>query len=197
MGPVNWLRLAAASSFATALAVAGYVAPAGVPAAASSGLRAIVVSVTAKPATVTAAGGTVVVTATVSHATSCHLELLSAEPFPVTYSHNPKNCAGGRYSAKVTIGANPGKLKRTVTLVLVAYNNSSSFAGRVRVALAPRPPHTATGTGPPATVGTTTTTPTIPVMPGSSPVPMPASLFRQSVQGWAWTPTPSFTPLTS
>jgi hypothetical protein len=85
-----------------------------------------------------AGGGTLVVTGTVKNATTCRLELLSRQSFSVVYSHNPKGCAGGGYSARVTIGPNPSAVRRTVAFALVARNATSSFTGRFYVALAPR-----------------------------------------------------------
>jgi len=44
---------------------------------------------------------------TVENATSCQLELLSRQSFPVVYSHDPTTaCQDGSYSAFVTIGTN-------------------------------------------------------------------------------------------
>jgi peptidoglycan/xylan/chitin deacetylase (PgdA/CDA1 family) len=49
---------------------------------------ALVLSVRARPPTLAAGGGTVVVVGRVEHATSCQLQLLSHQSFPVVYSHN-------------------------------------------------------------------------------------------------------------
>ena len=106
---------------------------------------AVVLSAGAEPRALPAGGGTVTVTGRVRHATSCQLRLLSAQPFPVVYSHDPTGaCRGGDYSAHVVIGGNPGLTARTVGFALVARNQSSSFAGPFEVTVAPRPPPTTT-----------------------------------------------------
>ena len=65
-----------------------------------------VLSVGAKPASLPATGGTVAVSGTVEHATRCQLQLLSSQSLPVVYSHDTKGCAGGGYTARVTVGPN-------------------------------------------------------------------------------------------
>jgi hypothetical protein len=116
--------------------------------------------VQATPETLPAAGGTVVVTGTVEHAASCHLELLSAQSFPVVYSQAPRSCTSGIFTARVTIGANPSPISRTVSFALVAANGSSSFTGRFGVTLSAPPPPTTTTTAttsaPSASLGITT-----------------------------------------
>ncbi|MGH9105171.1 MAG: G1 family glutamic endopeptidase, partial [Acidimicrobiales bacterium] len=97
--------------------------------------RALVLSASATPAVLPASGATVTVAGRVSSATTCRLELLSAQSFPVVYSHNPKACAGGHFSAHVTVGPNPTAARRTVAFALVARNVASSFPGRFYVAL--------------------------------------------------------------
>ena len=117
---------------------------------------AIVLSARATPGTLAVGGGTVAVAGKVKHATSCQLELLSHQSFPVVYSHNPKDCLSGAYSARVVIGANPSPISRTVSFALVARNKTSSFTGRFYVVLAAPPP-------PP-----TTTTATVPALRGEA-----------------------------
>jgi hypothetical protein len=94
-------------------------------------------SARAAPSALPASGGQVHVVGTVEHATSCQLVLLSRQSFPVVYSHNPTTaCGDGRYSALVTIGANPSLVKRTVAFALLARNGRYLFIGRFYIALA-------------------------------------------------------------
>jgi hypothetical protein len=119
--------------------------------------QVLVHSVQAAPSFLPPSGGQVSVTATVEHATSCQLELLSSQSFPVVFSHNARNCAGGSYSGRVVIGANPSPISRTVSLDLVARNTTSSSTSAFHLTLAAPPPPTTTTT---TTVPTPTTTPT-------------------------------------
>ncbi len=98
--------------------------------------QAIIESVSAAPSPLSAAGGVVTVTGKVQHATSCQLEMLSRQSFPVVYSHSAKSCTTGRYLAHVTVGANPSPVSRTVAVALVARNHSSSYSGRFYITLA-------------------------------------------------------------
>ena len=114
--------------------------------------RALVTSASASPSLVPATGGALTVTGTVEHATSCQLDLLSSQSFPVVYSHNPRSCAGGEFSAKVSVGRNPTKVKRLISFALVATNNASTFSGRFYVELAaPTTPPTTSSSAPPTT----------------------------------------------
>jgi hypothetical protein len=68
--------------------------------------HAMVQSVHAAPNALPPNGGQVQVTATVQHAGSCQLQLLSSHPFSVVYPRDPTTaCREGRYSAHVVIGA--------------------------------------------------------------------------------------------
>ena len=101
--------------------------------------HALVVSAHAASSALPPSGGRVQVTGTVENATSCQLELLSRQSFPVVYSHDPTTaCQDGSYSAFVTIGTNPSLVKRTVAFALVARNGYSSFTGRFYVSLGAR-----------------------------------------------------------
>jgi hypothetical protein len=105
--------------------------------------QALVTSASASPSVVPASGGVSTVTGTVEHATTCQLELLSSQGFPVVYSHNPRDCAGGTFSAKVVVGPNPTRARRVIAFALVASNQASSFSGKLFLALegaAPAPP---------------------------------------------------------
>jgi len=97
---------------------------------------AAVLSASATPAQLPATGGTVTVTARVANATSCQLQLLSSPSFAVVYSHNPKSCADGTYSAHVTIGPNPTTEQVAVGFALVARSAASSYSGQFYVLLA-------------------------------------------------------------
>jgi len=125
------------------LAVAWGSLPAGAAApparAAAAGGLAFVTSAAASPSVIPASGGVATVSGTVEHATSCQLELLSSQSFPVVYSANPRNCAGGSFSAKVVIGPNPTLVARTIAFALVATNSRSSYAGRFYLRLLPSP----------------------------------------------------------
>ena len=102
-------------------------------------LSPVVLSARAAPAALTAVGGQVVVSGAVAHAASCQLLLLSRQSVPVVYSHNPTTaCANGRFSARVTIGANPRAAARTVAFGLEARNGPFRSVGRFYVLLAAR-----------------------------------------------------------
>ena len=112
------------------------------PSAAATPSAPEVLSAYATPSRLGPGGGAVSVTGRVKNARSCQLELLSHQPFPVVYSHNPTTaCQGGAFSARALIGANPSPVKRTVAFALVARDASLSFTGRFYVSVAPRPPH--------------------------------------------------------
>jgi len=144
----------------------------------AAALPALVASVSASPSDVPAAGASVTVTATVEHATSCQLELLSSQSFPVAYSHNPRPCATGDYSATVTIGPNPSSVQRTVAFALVARNDTSAFAGRFYVLLAAGPRSSAS----------VPSTPSAPAVPGTTAQPPSSStgpLVANVSSNWA------------
>jgi hypothetical protein len=128
--------------------------------------------VAAPPATVTQVnassselgprGGVVTVSGTVAHATTCQLQLLSAQSFPVVYSHNARSCTGGTFSAQVTIGPNPSAVTRTVAFALVASNGSASTKSDFRVMLSAGAASNTTGTVTAGAVPATTTTQPVP-----------------------------------
>jgi hypothetical protein len=116
-------------------------------------LAPTVLSARAAPSALGPNGGQAQVTGTVKHASSCQLELLSRQSFPVVYSHNPTTaCHDGDFSAHVTVGANTSTVKRTIAFALVARNGQYSFTGRFYVSLAgnphPSPPPPPPRTGP-------------------------------------------------
>ncbi len=122
-----------------------------------------VLSAQAVPAQLPATGGTVSVAATVADATTCQLQLLSSQSFAVIFSHNPKSCANGAYSARVTIGPNPSRVQRTVAFALLARNAASASVGRFYVLLAAGAgTSTATNSSAPPTTTTPGTTPPSP-----------------------------------
>jgi hypothetical protein len=106
----------------------------------------VVLSVSGAPSVLPPGGGQVTLTGTVEHATTCQLELLSSQSFPVVYSHDAKGCDAGSYSASVVIGANPSPIIRTVSFALLARNGTSSSTRRFYVTLAAPPPPTTTTT---------------------------------------------------
>ena len=123
----------AAASAATVVAWSG-------PSAAAPLEGPAVLSVYATPSALGPSGGTVTVTGRVKNARSCQIEVLSRQSFPVVYSHNPTTaCQNGAFSARVTIGANPSPVKRTVAFALVAQDGNLSSTGRFYVSLAPLP----------------------------------------------------------
>ena len=97
---------------------------------------AAVVSVHLTPAKLPAAGGTVTVAATVANASTCQLHLLSKQSFPVIFSHNPRSCTSGAFSATVTIGANSTPVPRTIAFSLAANQGSSLVDDPFYVSLA-------------------------------------------------------------
>jgi hypothetical protein len=101
--------------------------------------HALVLSARATPAELPPTGGQVHVAGTLKDATTCQLELLSHQSFPVVYASNIRPCARS-FSAQVTIGANPTALKRTIAFALVARNRSSAFTGHFYVMLQ-KPPN--------------------------------------------------------
>ncbi len=131
----------------------------------------VVSSVDPSPADLAPGGGTVAVAGTVEHASSCQLELLSRQSFPVVYSHNPKACSTGPYSARVTIGPNPTAVPRTVAFALVARNQVSVSSGRLYVVLAGAHQTTTSPAPPPSMRPASTTTPPTTAMPSTTTAP--------------------------
>ena len=91
--------------------------------------HALVLSAGATPQQLMFGGGTVHIDAVVRYATTCRLELLSRQSFPVVYASNSRPCTSGSFSANVVIGPNSSPVRRTVAFALVASNNTSSFSG--------------------------------------------------------------------
>ncbi|HMK96044.1 MAG TPA: G1 family glutamic endopeptidase, partial [Acidimicrobiales bacterium] len=98
---------------------------------------ALVLSAQAVPGQIPGPGATVWVRGLVAHASTCQLEVLSSQSFPVVYSHNPKSCTNGDFSARVTVGPNSSTVARTVALALIARNAVSAYLGRFYVRLGP------------------------------------------------------------
>ncbi len=96
----------------------------------------VVRSAGATPATLSASGGVVTVAGTVENATTCQLQLLSTQSFPVVFAHNTRPCSNGTFSAQVTVGPNTTPVQRTVAFDLVASNRVSTSVGRFYVLLA-------------------------------------------------------------
>lgn len=173
---------------------------------------AAVVSASARPAALSASGGTVEVTATLRDSTSCRLELLSSQPFRVVYSSQPRPCQTG-FVEPVSFGPNALPVHRTVAFGLVARNAVSSFTGRFYVTLAaPRssavaglaPTTPASSTTTPGGVPSTTTSPvttgqTTTTRPGgAAPTPTPTSTSAPTTApGRTTTTTPTTAPTTT
>ena len=98
----------------------------------------LVLAASATPAEVGFHGGTVVVNGRVKNAATCQLRLLSHQGFPVVFASNKRPCTS-TFSARVTIGANPSTVSRTVAFELIAQNAAKSFDGRFYITLAPMP----------------------------------------------------------
>jgi hypothetical protein len=115
-------------------------------------------SVTATPTELPAGGGTVVINGILRNATTCHLQLLSQQDFPVVYATNVRSCSTS-FTARVTIGRNPTPINRNVSFALSARGDASLFTARFYVTLAAgssqsnsaTPPTTAPPTTPPTT----------------------------------------------
>jgi len=107
--------------------------------AATSSPRVAIASLRATPSTLGSRPTYIEVRATVSHGTTCQLVLLSKESFPVIYSHDPKSCANGRYSAHIFVSPKPSTKKRVLSFGLTARNKTSSFVAHFHVAIAPTP----------------------------------------------------------
>ncbi len=140
--------------------------------------RAVVITAHVSPSRLGAPGGAVEVTGTVRHAVWCQLKLVSHPSLSVVYSHNPKRCGTGKYSARVLIGGNAGTKDRKVTFTLLARNDTSSFTRSIVLTVAgPGAPGGLTTSRSKAAGGsagtTTSTTPT--TVPSSTTTSAPAT----------------------
>ena len=145
----------------------------------------VVSSVAPSPADLAASGGKVAVTGRVAHATTCQLELLSSQSFPVVYSHNPKACSTGSFSAQVTIGPNPAAVPRTVAFAIVARNQASVSTSRLYVSLAgAHAAPTSPGSPPSSTKPASTSTPPTTTAVPSSTAPS-VSLTSDQSSNWS------------
>jgi hypothetical protein len=98
-------------------------------ASASAAEAPVVVSVAALPATLTYHGGAVTVAAQLEDASSCRLDLLSGQDFPVVYANNWRPCTTALV-AHVTVGANPKPVKRTIAFELLVSCQSETLTFR-------------------------------------------------------------------
>ncbi len=135
--------------------------------AATAPVRPVVLSAHISPSRLGASGGHIEVTGKVQHANWCQLKLLSHVALVVVYSHNPKNCEGGKYSARVLIGTSSQTKDVTLAFALVVGDKTSSSTQRLVLELGEpgRPKTTTTTTTKPkpaagSTGGTTSTTST-------------------------------------
>ncbi len=163
--------------------------------AAAPAAPALVISAHFHPSRLGAAGGHVEVMGTVRHASTCQLKLLSAPALVVVYSHQPKSCATGTFSARVLVRRERGPkamapgAKDRATFALVARNKSSSFsqpifltvaepAGTKTMSTTTTSPKSAAGSGGPTspssstTISTTTTS--VPVTTTTPVIVLPA-----------------------
>ncbi len=95
-----------------------------------------VLAVSATPSALSFHGGTVTVNGRLRNATTCQQQLMSHQGFAVVYGHGSRRCSS-TFSARVTIGANPTTVPRTVTFALIAHNGKKSSARRFFIRLAP------------------------------------------------------------
>ncbi|HXW78532.1 MAG TPA: G1 family glutamic endopeptidase [Acidimicrobiales bacterium] len=144
---------------------------------------AAVLSVTATPTNLSAAGGIVSVAAKVQNAAECQLQLLSGQSFAVVYSHNPKSCSTGTYSASITIGPNNTAVARTVAFALVASENGTDSADRFYVLLAGGSTSTTSTNSPPSSSPQPPNTTTVPTVAGASQPP--ATMDSSNWSGYA------------
>jgi hypothetical protein len=70
-------------------------------------LQTVITSVRAVPGALGSSGGRFEVKGQVKRATWCQLKLLSSHTLPVVYSHNPKKCTSGSYTAHVNVVIGP------------------------------------------------------------------------------------------
>jgi hypothetical protein len=100
-----------------------------------------VLAVSAAPSALSFDGGKATVNGRVRNAATCQLRLMSHQGFPVVFASNSRRCSS-TFSARMTIGANPTTVPRTVAFELVARKGNKSSAYRFFITLGPRPaPH--------------------------------------------------------
>jgi Peptidase A4 family len=138
--PLLGLPLLGLAVFGLVGAAPAWASGAGASTSSAADVAAVVLSAAATPANLSAGGGVITVSGTVENAVTCRLQLLSIQSFPVVYSHNPRSCSTGTFSAQVSIGANPTQVQRTVAFALEAGNGASSSVGRFYVLLAAAKP---------------------------------------------------------
>jgi Peptidase A4 family len=133
---LKWSTVCLLPLIAAVWALLGLTGPVSAGASSPPATVAVVLSASATPAYLPAAGGVVTVSGTVENAAICQLQLLSSQSFAVVFSHNVRACSSGAFSAKVTIGPNTTTVQRTVAFELVASNSATSSVGRFYVAMA-------------------------------------------------------------
>jgi len=120
--------------------------------------RAAVLTMKTSPSYLSPQGGQVTLAATLKHASSCQLKLLSQQSFPVVYASNVRPCTSS-FDAHVVIGPNPSRVPRTVAFALRVTNKTSSVVGDLDVTMfAPVPAATTTVPAATTTVPAATTT---------------------------------------
>jgi hypothetical protein len=121
-----------------------------------AGAEPEVLAVSASPGQLPASGGTVTVAGRTVRAGSCQINLLSTQSFSVVYDHTPSTCSAGTFSERVSVGANPTAVPRTIAFALVARNGTKTVTQRVYVLLG-APGATTTKTAAASSVPTATT----------------------------------------
>lgn len=96
----------------------------------------VIYAVSASPPVLGPHGGIAQVHKVTEHSATCQLKLLSHQSFPVVYATNARSCTG--FSPKITVGANPTTVERTVAFELVAKNGPKVKYGRFYITLLPK-----------------------------------------------------------
>lgn len=102
-------------------------------------------------------GGWATVTASVKGESKCWLKMTSHPSFPVIYSHNPRSCTSGHFTAHIRVFGNPSDQERAINFELLAAKKSKSLKSLFDLVLAAGETRAASGTTT-STTGTTTTT---------------------------------------
>lgn len=139
------------------------------------------------PAAVASPGGDVTISASLKHATSCQLRLLSSQSFPVVYASNIRPCSS-TLIAHIVIGPNPSQVPRTVAFDLLARNKTAAVARAFYVVLAAPVAPAATTTVPAATTTAPAATTTVPAATTTVPAAtttLPSGLAQFTSDNWS------------
>jgi hypothetical protein len=139
-----------------------------------------ILSVGAVPQQLGPHGGTTRVSASIEHAKTCQLHLLSQQAFDVVYATNLRPCRDV-FTAHISVGANSSRVHRTIAFSLVTHAGRSSFTGYFYIGMggnssAPAP----TTTVPPAVTTTVPPAATTTTVPGSA-----EGYYSQKSSNWS------------